>query len=120
MINDVKVIISALILAIVLILGYFGYKTVYNRGVEQAKLECEQQRQKYEQQVAEKIQTLENALEQTAKQSETKKQQLNKTIREIKSKLNTQPITIIENGKCVPAVIFLDSINEAISRANQK
>ena len=93
MINDIKVIISALILAVVLILGYFGYKTVYNRGVEQAKLECEQQRQKYEQQVAEKIQTLETALQQTAEQSKRKKQQLTNTIREIKSKLNSLGLT---------------------------
>jgi ABC-type iron transport system FetAB ATPase subunit len=120
MINDIKIIITIVVLTAILITSYFGYKTVYNRGVEQAKLECDQQRQKYELEITEKIQNLESALQQTAEQSERKKQQLTNTIREIKSKLNTQPTTIIENGKCMPSVIFLDSINEAISKANQK
>ena len=67
-----------------------------------------------------KIQDLETVLQQTAIENQRKKQQLNNTIKEIRSKLNTEPITIIENGKCMPSVIFLDSINEAISRANQE
>ena len=70
--------------------------------------------------VKQKIQDLETALQETAIEGERKKQQLGKTIKEIKSKLKQQPITIIENGKCIPAVIFLDSINEAISKANSK
>jgi ABC-type iron transport system FetAB ATPase subunit len=93
---------------------------VLERGRQQARLECQEEKQKYEMEVKQKIQDLETALQQTAAEGERKKQQLGKTIKEIKSKLNTQPVTIIENGKCMPSVIFLDSINEAISRANQQ
>jgi ABC-type iron transport system FetAB ATPase subunit len=120
MINNIKITITAIIIAVIAILSYFAYSAVYNRGMEQAKLECQQEKQKYELQVKQKIQDLETALQQTAIESERKKQELGKTIKDIKSKLSAQPITVIENGKCIPAVIFLDSINQAISKANQQ
>ena len=120
MINDVKAIIGALIVVVLGISGYYGYSVILERGKQQARLECQEERQKYELEVKQKIQDLETALQQTAAEGERKKQELGKTIKAIKSKLNQQPITIIENGKCIPAVIFLDSINEAISKANNK
>jgi len=120
MLNDIKIIIGVLIFAVLMAVGYYGYNTVLERGRQQARLECQEEKQKYEMEVKQKIQDLETALQQTAAEGERKKQQLGKTIKEIKSKLNTQPVTIIENGKCMPSVIFLDSINEAISRANQQ
>jgi Tfp pilus assembly protein PilE len=120
MINDVKIIVGIIIIAVLSLLGYHSYNVVLERGKQEARLECQQEKQKYELEVKQKIQDLEIALEQTAMEGERKKQQLGKTIKEIKSKLKQQPITIIENGKCIPAVIFLDSINEAISKANSK
>jgi len=120
MVNDVKAIIAGVIIAALSLLAYYGYNSVLEQGKQQARLECQEERQKYELEVKQKIQDLETALEQTAAEGERKKQELGKTIRDIKSKLKTQPITIIENGKCIPAVIFLDSINEAISKANNK
>jgi hypothetical protein len=120
MVNDVKAIVVIAIIVVLSMLGYYGYNVVYERGKQQAKLECLEEKQKYELEVKQKIQDLETALQQTAAEGERKKQELGKTIKDIKSKLKQQPITIIENGKCIPAVIFLDSINEAISKANNK
>jgi ABC-type iron transport system FetAB ATPase subunit len=120
MINDIKIIIIVIVLAGLALLGYYGYNSILEHGKQQARIECLEEKQKYELEVKQKIQDLEIALQQTAEQGERKKQELGKTIRDIKSKLKEQPITIIENGKCIPAVIFLDSINEAIFKANQQ
>ena len=67
-----------------------------------------------------KISDLEITLQQTTAKAERKKQQLNKTISEIKSRFVSESVVVVENGKCIPATNFLDSINEAISKANQE
>jgi Tfp pilus assembly protein PilE len=120
MVNDIKIVISIFIIIVLGIIAFFGYNKIYNRGYEQAHLECVEARQKYEQELQEKITNLETSLITTQKLATTKQQKLSKQIQEISSKLKTEPIVIVKNGECLPSPSFVDSISEAIMRANQK
>jgi hypothetical protein len=120
MINDVKTILAIFVIVILSSLAYVGYHHVLDKGRAEAKLECQQEKAKYEAELQQKIKDLELALTETAQASELKQQELGKTIKDIKSRLKNQPVTILENGRCVPTIIFIDSINQAISKANRE
>ena len=102
------------------IVGFFIYNKIYTRGYEQAHLECAKAKQQYEQELQQKITQLEGSLIATQQQATQKQQKLNKQITSISEQLKLQPVTIIKNGECLPSQTFVDSIGEAIMRANQK
>lgn len=120
MANDIKVVISSIIFISIIIGLFFSYNKIYNRGYEQAHLECIEARQQYEQELQQKITDLETSLATTQKSALTKQQKLSKQIQEISTRLKAEPVTIIKNGECLPSQTFVDSIGEAIMRANQK
>ena len=120
MLNDVKTILAIFIIVILSSLGYLGYQHVLNKGRAEAKLECQEEKAKYELELQQKIKDLELALTETAQASEQKQQELGKTIRDIRNRLKNQPISVVENGQCMPTIIFIDSINKAISKANRE
>jgi hypothetical protein len=120
MANDIKIIISIFIFVSLIISGFFIYNKIYTRGYEQAHLECVEARQKYEQELQDKITQLESSLATTQQQANKKQQKLTKQITEITQQLKQQPVTIVKNGECLPSPNFVDSIGEAIMRANQK
>ena len=91
-----------------------------DKGRAEAKLECQQEKAKYELELKQKISDLESALTETAQASELKQQELGKTIRDIRNRLKNQPVSIVEAGQCMPTVIFIDSINKAIAKANRE
>jgi hypothetical protein len=120
MANDIKVVVSILLFIAVTIAGFFMYNKIYTRGYEQARLECVEAKQQYEQELQNKITQLESSLNTTQQLALQKQQKLNKQITTITQQLKIEPITIIKNGECLPSQTFIDSIGEAIMRANQK
>jgi flagellar biosynthesis component FlhA len=120
MLNDVKTILAVFVVVILASLAWLGYHHVLDKGRAEAKLECQQEKAKYEAELQQKIKDLEVALTETAQASEQKQQELGKTIRDIRNRLKNQPISIIEAGQCMPSVIFIDSINKAITKANRE
>ena len=120
MANDIKIVVSIFILVGLAIAGFFIYNKIYTRGYEQAHLECIEARQQYEQELQAKITQLESSLTITQQQASKKQQKLTKQITEITQQLKQQPVTIVKNGECLPSPSFVDSIGEAIMRANQK
>ncbi len=120
MLNDIKIIISIFVFVGLAIAGFFIYNKVYTRGYEQAHLECAEAKQQYEQELQQKITQLEGSLTATQQQATQKQQKLNKQITQITDQLKLQPVTIVKNGECLPSQTFVDSIGEAIMRANEK
>jgi len=120
MANDIKAIISIIVLVALTISGFFVYNYIYNRGYEQAHLACEQEKQELQQQLQAKITKLEQSLSETQARASEQQDRLGRDIGKISKLLKNQPVTIIENGRCLPSEVFVDSINQAILRANQK
>ena len=120
MLNDIKIIISIFVFVGLAIAGFFIYNKIYTRGYEQAQLECAEAKQQYEQELQQKVTQLEGSLTTTQQQAAQKQQKLSKQIISISEQLKLQPVTIIKNGECLPSQTFVDSIGEAIMRANQK
>lgn len=120
MANDIKAVISIVIFVGLAIAGFFVYNYIYNRGYEQAHLACEQEKQELQQQLQVKITKLEQSLSETQAQATEQQSRLGRDIGKISKLLKNQPVTIVENGHCLPSEVFVDSINQAILRANQK
>ena len=110
----------AIILAGLSISGYYVYNKVYTRGYNQAHLECEQAKQELQQQLQAKIIKLEQELSETQIRASKQQHRLDKDISKISKLLKNQPVTTVENGQCLPSEVFVDSINQAILRANEK
>ena len=120
MANDIKVVISIFVFIGLAIAGFFIYNKIYTRGYEQAHLECVEARQQYEQELQQKVTQLEGSLMTTQQLAAQNQQKLSKQITQITEQLKLQPVTIVKNGECLPSPTFVDSIGEAIMRANQK
>jgi hypothetical protein len=118
MITDTKLFILAVFAAILLMGGIYFHRTTLEAGKQQAALECMQQRSKEAELASNKITQLEQDLQQINLASQQRQKDLGKYIKQITDKLKNQPVAVIEGGKCVPTVIFIDSVNEAINKAN--
>lgn len=99
---------------------YFGYSIAYNDGVNAATLECIKEQRKFQEQVNERVTSIESSLKDIAKSGNENEVQLSKDIGEIRKRLKAGPVVVIKEGKCTPSPILTDSINSAISRANMK
>jgi predicted PurR-regulated permease PerM len=120
MLNDIKIIISFIfVIALVALAGY-GYTYVLEKGKHIAEQKCAEEKLEYQQQLQQKITELETQLSDISVQSTTKQKQLTKTINNIKQQVKKEPVTIIKNSECIPSENFINSINQAISKANQE
>lgn len=99
---------------------YFGYSIAYNDGVNAATLECIKEQRKFQEQVNERVTSIESSLKDIAKSGNENEVQLSKDIGEIRKRLKAGPVVVVKEGKCTPSPILTDSINSAISRANMK
>lgn len=118
MITNTKLIIIAVFVAILLAAGAYFHRATLEAGKQQAKIECMEQRDKEAQIARDKIAQLEQDLQNISMASEQKQKDLGRYIKQITDKLKNQPVAIIEGGKCIPAIIFIDSVNQAVNRAN--
>lgn len=110
---------AAIISAIVAVLGV-GYNTAYTHGKLAGESECIAQTEELVQQIHTRISQVEQNLDRIADLATVQQDKLSKDIEQILKKVKSKPVVIVKNGKCVPSTNFVEGINEAIRRANQK
>lgn len=101
------------------ILG-LAYYEVKDSGKKEAELVCMQQREADRIELEKRIQALSDSMGVIAQVASEQRDILSQDIGEILNRVKSKPVTIVKNGKCEPATEFLDSLNQAINRANQK
>lgn len=110
------IILSACILASLGLIGYTGYNYGYNRAAHKY-LQEEQARQQKLQLALNELQSSLNGVATTVSASEEASEA---DLKEILARLKKSPVTVVKNGKCTPAPTFLNSIDDAVNRANTK
>ena len=109
----------AIISVIVALLGV-GYNTAYTHGKLAGESDCIAKTEELIQQIHNRISQAEKTLDKLAALTEQQEVQMSKDIEAILKKIKAKPVVVVKNGKCVPTTNFLEGINEAIRRANQK
>ncbi len=107
------------ILIVISIMG-FGYRTAYNHGKLAAHEACIAETEHLVKQIHERITQVESNLDKLADVATVQQERLSKDIQQILERVKAKPITVIKNGKCVPSQNFVEGLNEAIRRANDK
>ncbi len=96
--------------------GYAGYQYGQSSANEvclQATLEREKKTQEYLEKVSSELSSI-------SASSISQEEQLKEDMSEILARLKKNPVTVVKNGKCTPSTTFLNSIDEAVNRANAK
>jgi len=120
MLNDIKLLIGFIFtISLIGLIGY-GYTYVLEKGKHIAEQKCAEERIQYQQQLQQKITQLETQLSDVSTQSIAEQKRLTKTISVIKQQVKKEPVTVVKNSVCLPSENFIDSINQAISKANQE
>ncbi len=119
-IDYVKLGILAAVLAAVTGGGYIGYNHIKDIGYKEAQAECQAKFDELEAKQNKRVEELQTVITQTADNLITNNQILTSDISRIVGGLKKggQPTTIIKEGKCTPSPTFVNSLNEAIDRAN--
>ena len=110
----------AFVLFSIIGVGYSTYSYVYAKGQHAAQLECAERFTKYQQDVDAKVLQLEETLAVLSATSLHQQLSLNSDISEILARVKKSPVTVIKNNKCYPSPTFVEGINQAIDRANQR
>ena len=112
----------AIILSALAVLGLSGglYYKAYNAGYNKASIECATARKVFEDSMNNKIDAIESNLVTLAESRDAQTKQLSADIDKILINMKKAPVTIIKDGKCIPSPTFVDSIRQAINRANSK
>lgn len=100
-------------------LGYV-YKTAYSHGELAAQQACAEETDILIKQIHDRITKVEQNLDRIADMAIDQQEKMSKDIDEILKKIKKKPVVIVKNGKCVPSTEFIQGLNEAIRRANQK
>lgn len=109
-------------LAIALVLGglYWIYNQIYTSGYQAAEVECNEKFQQLQQQTDRRIAGLQTDLQLLGGKLGVQQASLRSDMAKIRTSIGQNTIIISKNGKCEPSPEFVDSINKAIQRANQK
>jgi len=118
--TNIKLTATVAAIAAIIASMLYLHSSTLEAGKAQARLECQQENLQQLAKAEQKIQELETALTTAAQVGQQKQKDLAKYIKQAKTKLISEPVVVVENGKCIPATNFLDSINKAISKANQE
>lgn len=101
-------------------LGYSTYSYIYAKGQNAAQLECVARFAKYQKELDVKVANLENSLATLATINQNQQLLVKKDVNEILARVKKSPVTVIKNNKCYPSPTFVEGINQAIDRANQR
>lgn len=109
-------------LAVVLVLGslYWIYSSIRESGYREATMECQQKFDNYQKEINAKLFDLQSGLQSIGGNLGSSTTLLANDMHIILQTIRKNPNVIIKDGKCVPSQTFLDSINQAINRANKK
>lgn len=117
--TEVKLVIAALILAVISVTGYLTYKHVRNLGYQEAQEKYEKVIRDYEANVNKKIDVIENLASTLVNESRENNAALTQDITTIIRGVKSKPLTVIKNGDCNPNQTFVDSLSKINQRANQ-
>lgn len=117
--NEVKLIIAALILAAITVVGYLTYKHVRSLGYQEAQEKYEKVIRDYETGVNKKIDAIETLASTLVTESRENNLVLSQDISTIIRGVKSKPLTIVKNGDCNPNQTFVDSLSKINQRANQ-
>ena len=120
MIDQVKLIIGAVILAATLLLGYAGYSHVKDIGYQEAKVECDEKFAEYQKKVNERLERIEGKVSGITTDLISSNTELNTGVSQILESMRNTPSVTIKGGKCVPTQEFVNNLNSAIEKANKK
>lgn len=109
-------------LAVILVIGalYWVYSSIYDSGYKQANIECTEKFQQYQKETDERLANLQADLQVVGGKLGSQQAGLRSDMAKILTTVRQQSIIISKDGKCIPSPEFVDSINKAILRANQK
>lgn len=119
-IDYVKLGVGAAVLASVLGGGYAGYNHIKQIGYKEAQAECQAKFDELEAKQNKQLEEMRTHISEVADTLITGNQTLTSDISRIVGgiKRGGQPTTIIKEGKCTPSPTFVNSLNEAIRKAN--
>ncbi len=115
----IKLVISVVGAALILIAGYSGYTHIKDIGYKEAEQVYQQKIAKYEQDLNKKIDNIENLSSILVTESRANAKNLGKSIGSVVANSKNKPTYIIKNGECVPSPTFSDSFVEINKRVNQ-
>ena len=92
----------------------------YMFGRSHAKEECLQESVKREQVIQEHLSNIQSDLSTIAGVSTAQEQKLREDMDQILSRLKKSPTIVYKDGKCIPSATYLDSIDQAVNRANKR
>lgn len=110
----------ALAFLVVVALLILGYRTAYNHGRLAGDAACSQETEEFIKQIQARILRVEQNLDKALDLAVVQQERLTKDIDEILKRIKSKPVAVIKNNKCVPSETFVEGINEAIRRANEK
>jgi len=116
-ITAIKYMVVAVVLATITATIYYN---AYKHGRLEGQYTCIKETEELVQQIHDRINKVEKNLDEIADMATTQQEKLSKDIDEILKRIKAKPVVVIKNGKCIPSTNFLEGINEAIRRANQK
>lgn len=114
-------IVGPLILAAIVSGSLWGiYTKIKSIGYKEAEIACTKRFEVYQATVDKRVKDLEGSVKGFDETFKELSLSLSSDMNKILIASKKQPTVIIKDGKCVPAPQFVDSLNEAILRANQK
>ena len=117
---QIRLIISAIALAMVIISGYFLYSHIRNLGYQEASLECTAKFDKYQKELDTKIAEMQSSISSLSTNLSSQNDSLTQDISVILARTKNKPTVVVKEGKCVIADTFIKDVNEAIERVNKK
>jgi hypothetical protein len=99
---------------------FLGYKYIYNIGYDSAKLEYELRIKEYEDKVVARIDTIELNSFVLLEQNQKNKLAAAKDFKSILDAAKNKPTYILDSSGCKPSPELVDTLNQAINRANKK
>lgn len=119
MTSTIKLIIIAIIFAVVTGVGYTTYNHIKDIGFQEAKVICDENFKKYEEQRSKKISEIETESKDLAAQSKLREGELTKKMTLLKKQLKIKPLVLVKEGKCTLTQEFSDSFGKINQTANQ-
>lgn len=98
---------------------YLGYSKIKSIGYAEAEVKYELVIKEYNDNIAEKISSIETLSTVLATQQQENTVALSKSIEGVLYAMKGKTLTIIKDGKCVPSQTFSDSISTLNSTVNQ-
>lgn len=119
MMLKIKLVIAALALASAGGVLYLGYSKVKDIGYQEAVVKYDKKLKEYENAVVAKVSAIEeNSVKLVTENAETNSK-LRKDLSNIVKGFKGQPMTIIQNGECIPSPTFSQGFSAVNKRVNE-